>query len=156
MTHTLGDAAAGLALIEGRLMVDGILSDDDQLFLETRFYEPTARLEEAHWLRDSAHAAIDISDGLLADVGHIAAASGLACTIDASSLPMSRALQQLPTEQATPWALHGGDDYELALAVPPEADLPDYVTPIGYFTVGEGVSCDYPGVANAGYDHFSG
>ena len=154
VTHTLGNAAAGLALVEGRLAHADRLTEDHELFLERCFYEPSPRLEEAQWLRQWAHAAIDISDGLLADADHLAAASGLGCLVDAHLLPLAPALQRLPPDVAIPLALQGGDDYELAIAVPADIELPGHLTCVGWFESGEGLRCDYPSLIGSGYDHF--
>ena len=153
VTGTVGDAAAALASLQGRLPeVD--LSCDEVDYLESRFFQPTVQFEYGEWLRLHAHAAIDISDGLLADVGHLASASGLACHIETSLLPLSAVLKQLPDDLAKHWALTGGDDYELAVAVPPESQLPPGFSEVGVFTDGEGVYCSgYDGEV-AGFDHF--
>ena len=154
VTHTLGDAAAGLALVTGELGPENQLTPDQELFLEDRFYQPTPRLDWAVWLRDNAHAAIDISDGLLVDVGHLSDASGVSCRIDSTRLPLSSALRTFEKEQRLAWALGGGDDYELAIAVPPSVPLPAQLTEVGEFGAGTGVQCDVTPPGVAGYDHF--
>jgi len=154
VTHTLGDAAAGLALIMGKLQPTNDIPFEDEEFLEGRFYQPTARLEWVTWLREHAHSAIDISDGLLVDVEHMADASGCACTIDSSALPLSPALTRLGRELCLDWALAGGDDYELAVAVPPGVMLPPGLSHVGEFYEGSGVQCDVSPTARKGYDHF--
>lgn len=74
-----------------------------------RFVRPQARINEARWLAGrGAHAAIDISDGLLADLGHIAAASGVRIEVDYDSVPVLRGVKPL-------LALTGGEEYELAV-----------------------------------------
>ncbi|MDG1066212.1 MAG: thiamine-phosphate kinase [Luminiphilus sp.] len=154
VTHTLGDAAAGLALIMGQLPRDIEVPLEDEEFLEARFYQPTARMEWVPWLREHAHAAIDISDGLLADTEHIADASGCACTIDSTALPLSPALSRFDQALKVDWALAGGDDYELAVAVPPGVVLPPELRQVGEFHEGSGVQCDYRPNARKGFDHF--
>ena len=154
VTHTLGDAAAGLAVVSGHLKSLEALTPDEALFLEDRFYQPTARLDWVGWLRDNAHAAIDISDGLLADAGHLSSASGVGCRIDSGRLPLSSALASVEKTQRLTWALAGGDDYELAVAVPPAVDLPENLTQVGEFVSGAGVACDYIPDGLTGYDHF--
>ena len=154
VTHTLGDAAAGLALVSGLWDPDHTLTSDQEQFLEDRFYQPTPRLDWAGWLRDNATAAIDISDGLLADVGHLARASGLGCRLDSSCLPFSAPLATVNRQQRLDWALAGGDDYELAVAVPVGVELPAHLTPVGEFVTGDGVECDYMPGGQSGYDHF--
>jgi thiamine-monophosphate kinase len=154
VTHTLGDAAAGLALILGQLQGDDEIALEDEEFLESRFYRPTARLEWVSWLREHARSAIDISDGLLADVAHMANASGCACVIDSKAIPLSPALSRFNHKQCLDWALAGGDDYELAVAVPPDTVLPPGLIQVGEFHEGSGVQCDYIPVERVGFDHF--
>jgi thiamine-monophosphate kinase len=64
---------------------------------------------------------MDISDGLLADLGHILQASGVGARLDHELLPWSEALQAMPQAQRLGFALSGGDDYELLFTVPPDA-----------------------------------
>ena len=113
-----GDAAAGLALIEGRLAGQGA----NRAALEGKFRRPEPRLGFGTRLRGVASACIDISDGLAADLGRLAAASGVGATVRAAELPLSRALFALAGEdRAREFALGGGDDYELLFTVPPAA-----------------------------------
>ncbi|MEM7218153.1 MAG: thiamine-phosphate kinase [Pseudomonadota bacterium] len=81
-----------------------------------RYFEPQPRLELGVRLRGIATAAIDVSDGLAADLTHLARASGVTLALDASSVPLypGSTLEQ---------ALHGGDDYELAFTAPPGIDV---------------------------------
>ena len=78
VSGTLGDAAAGLAVLSGQLAVD----ESAAAFLTTRYIRPAARLALGQALRDCATACIDISDGLLSDAAHIASASGVRLEID--------------------------------------------------------------------------
>lgn len=153
VTGTLGDAAAALALMSGEEACLLDLADEEQQYLERRFYNPTPRFELGTWLRLHATSAIDISDGLLADLGHIASASAVTLEVVRDQLPLSPVLQQLPRELAEVWALGGGDDYELAFTVPAELPLPSGVSCIGYALEGEGVRCE-GAPAIRGYDHF--
>lgn len=155
VTGTLGDAACALALLEGRCQGADLLDPDEQEWLEARFFRPSARLVLASWLREYATACIDVSDGLLADTGHLAAASGVACRIASEQLPLSRALSRLPRKQVETWALTGGDDYELVFSVPPGPPLPEGTRVIGEVVAGEGVSCDGVDFQGGGYEHFS-
>ena len=66
-----------------------------------------------------ANAAIDLSDGLISDLGHILKASGCGARVDLDAMPFSDAmLRQVEPEQALRWALSGGEDYELCFTVP--------------------------------------
>jgi thiamine-monophosphate kinase len=113
-----GDAAAGLALIEGRLVGQGA----NRGALEGKFRRPEPRVAFGQRLRGVASACIDVSDGLAQDLGRLASASGVAATIRAAELPLSRALYALAGEsRALDFALAGGDDYELLFTVPPGA-----------------------------------
>ncbi len=88
--------------------------------LLARYWQPQPQLGLGQALRGLASAALDISDGLLADAGHIAASSGVTLCIELARVPLSPALQQLPREQALRGALSGGDDYRLLFTLPPE------------------------------------
>ncbi len=113
-----GDAAAGLALLEGRLGGQGA----NRSALEGKFRRPEPRVAFGERLRGVASACIDVSDGLAADLGRLAAASGVGATLRARELPLSRALYALAGEQrARELALAGGDDYELLFTVPAAA-----------------------------------
>ena len=88
-----------------------------------------------------ASAAIDVSDGLLADAAHIADASEVAIDIDCHRLPLSDALRALPDQdQSLRWAFRG-DDYELLFTLPPDSIVPAGCTEIGRVVAGSGVSC---------------
>ena len=93
---------------------------DEKLFLKNRFLRPVPRVEEGVALRGMASAAIDISDGLLADLGHICNASGCGAVIDLEKIPLSKELCSLyPVEEAHTFALSGGEDFELCFTAPP-------------------------------------
>lgn len=165
VTNFLGDGAAALAVIQGRLQLTG----EHEEYLRQRFYQPQPRLHEAKLLRNLASAALDISDGLVADLGHICAASDVAAVIDVETLPLSPALIAMDDiEQARLWALTGGDDYELCFSVPPE-NMPEvamliaegklHATVIGEMFAGAGVRCELAQkpflLGQSGYQHFS-
>ena len=114
VTGSLGDAAGGLRLLQNK---ESSLQDD---YLQTRFLRPQARLKFGQCLRGLAHAAIDISDGLLADIGHITKRSGVGARVELARLPLSVQLKAVfGSERAIEMALSGGDDYELCFCVAP-------------------------------------
>ncbi len=118
VTGTLGDAAAGLHALSQPWDAGDTRSGLRDFLLE-RLNLPTPRLAAGAALRDQASACVDISDGLLADLGHICHASGVGAEIDAALLPLSPALMALYDDaDALRFALSGGDDYELCFTVP--------------------------------------
>ncbi len=115
VTGTLGDAALAVAVLEGRTT----LPPGHMAPLERRLHRPEPRLEVSHVLAGVASAAIDLSDGLAGDLGHILDASGVGATVDITTLPLSSQLRALAGDEALPYAVGGGDDYELCFTVPP-------------------------------------
>lgn len=112
---------AGLAL-QDKLYDDCQLSDSDRNDLMQRLSRPEPRVELGMALRNLATAAIDISDGLLADLGHIAQASELGARIELTQVPKAAVLTDyLALDAAYRLALAAGDDYELCFTVPPAA-----------------------------------
>jgi len=116
VTGTVGDAQAGLELLQARKRTSS--------YLTGRHLAPTARLHEARLLAENrlASAAIDLSDGLAGDVRHICEESGVGCLLDARKFPLSPALlTHARSRRRDPiaYALSGGEDYELLFAVPP-------------------------------------
>lgn len=162
VTGTLGDAAGGLAALAGAA------TGSSAEALVHRFAYPEPRVAFGVALASVAHAAIDVSDGLVADLGHICEASGLGVEIDVARLPLSPALAgSAAPERARDYALTGGDDYELcftAAAADGErierlaADRSTPVTRIGRLTSARGVRCLLDGqpvpLAAAGFRHF--
>lgn len=112
VSGTLGDAGAALDYLE-----EAQPTDDMAQVLE-RYHHPRPRLELGESLSGLATAAIDISDGLIADLRHILEASGAGATIDQALIPLSPALSRLKGARAVDYALHAGDDYELCVTVP--------------------------------------
>ncbi|WXL26532.1 thiamine-phosphate kinase [Ectopseudomonas mendocina] len=157
----LGDAAGALPLV-----LDPSLSVSEAGdALLGRYWSPKPQLQLGLALRGKATAALDISDGLLADCGHIARASGVALLIEQARVPLSADLLDVAGEEgALNCALSGGDDYRLAFTLPPEhlatlqeQGLPVYV--VGRVEVGEGVTLlDTQGrcvqAPASGYQHF--
>ncbi len=161
MSGTLGDAALGLALLKGRRIK---LSATHRRHLIGRYRLPRPRLALGRKLVDLASAAMDISDGLVADFGHLCEASNVAGVIETVRLPLSsgaRAALEAETSLLTT-ILTGGDDYEILFSAPPTArralaKLP--VTPIGRIERGRGVTVlgadDRPmALKKGGYRHF--
>jgi len=123
VTGTLGDAAAGLRCLDRADVRAAALFNapsDTREALIGRFNRPTPRIAAGSALRELASACIDVSDGLLADLGHVAARSGVGIELDADSLPASSALLALfECDERLLLQAAGGDDYELAFCVPP-------------------------------------
>lgn len=169
VTGTLGDAAAGLHALAHPFAVEDQRSDARDL-LVSRLNRPTPQLAAGSALRDLAHACIDVSDGLIADLGHICTASGVGAEIDASLLPLSPSLIAIYDDASVQqFALTGGDDYELCFTVPMnrladvQSDLSRLgcgVTRIGRIVEGQGVSVrgvdgHWLETELAGWNHFA-
>ncbi|HVA55687.1 MAG TPA: thiamine-phosphate kinase [Gammaproteobacteria bacterium] len=163
VTGCLGDAAVGLQ----RLQAHVAMTETDRCL--QRFCFPDPRIQAGLALRGIASAAIDLSDGLAADLGHLLRASGVGAQLQVEKLPLSQSLLQHKTrEQALNMALTGGDDYELCFTVPQErwprleANAREFgcsVTRIGEITDSKDLCClrddntDWP-LSVAGYKHF--
>jgi thiamine-monophosphate kinase len=160
VSGTIGDAALGLLVARRRLTGAG---------LEKRYRLPQPRTNLGPCLIGVANAAADVSDGLLADAGHIADASGLAVHIERESVPLSAAARRAVDSDPSLWAnvLGGGDDYELVVAISPRKRKAlqaaarasgTKVSHIGSFRAGKGVHLTVAGhetrVARKGYVHF--
>jgi thiamine-monophosphate kinase len=117
LSGTVGDAAAGLLLEQGRLALEDMAAAKE---LRARFAFPIPRVALGERLRGHASACIDVSDGLLGDAAKLGAASGCGVQIEFEELPVSPALlRAVGAERARHLALTGGDDYELCFSVPP-------------------------------------
>ncbi|AHG81162.1 Thiamine-monophosphate kinase [Bibersteinia trehalosi USDA-ARS-USMARC-188] len=117
VSGTLGDSAAGLAL----LLAKQRINNTDQQYLLHRHLRPTPRVALGQALLTNSQCALDISDGLLADLRHILKASQCGAEIYVENLPLSSALtRSYKLEQAEQFALTGGEDYELCFTVPVE------------------------------------
>lgn len=156
VTGTLGDAALALKLREQGRRVPAVFR---------RQLEPEPRLAAGIAARPYASAAIDLSDGLLQDLGHVARASGVGVSIDARLVPVSRSFTRLDADLEL--ALSGGEDYELAIFVPPHraaaferamAKAGHPITLIGEATRARGLTVrNAPNLrGREGHDHFRG
>ncbi|HEC11677.1 MAG TPA: thiamine-phosphate kinase [Acidiferrobacteraceae bacterium] len=117
VTGSVGDAALGLGVLQGAIA----LAQDRHPQLIHRLNRPDPRVQEGMVLRDRASAAIDLSDGLIADLGHILSSSHVGASIELDRIPVSdiyRAYLQGGGDWA--FALSHGDDYELCFTLPPE------------------------------------
>jgi len=165
VTGTLGGAAGGLRLVQGKVPFDP--QDEAHHALRARLDRPTPRVRTGLALRGQASACIDISDGLLADLGHVCAASGVGAELDLDTLPLSPTLRRVfGNAAARELALSGGDDYELCFTVPlasvgamqaAVAAAGGRATRIGTIVEGAGV-CAIGGAPlvteGGGWDHF--
>jgi thiamine-monophosphate kinase len=114
VSGTLGDAGLALGVLDQRWTIDRKYHAE----IFSRLYRPSPRTALGIALRGLATSAIDISDGLQADLGHILDASRAGARLDPGLLPLSEALRQLPLAQAWEIALTSGDDYELCFTLP--------------------------------------
>lgn len=154
VTGTLGDAGLALAVLQNKI--------SNKNYNIMRLNRPTPRISEGLKLRGIANSAIDISDGLLADLGHILEKSGnVGATLFLNNFPLSKELQALQIEQAWRFALSSGDDYELCFTVSPnKIHLIDFpCTKIGFIGRESSIRCiDKQGrlftPSNMGYQHF--
>jgi thiamine-monophosphate kinase len=169
VTGTIGDSGLGLAALRKQAKFPAAERD----LLEARYRLPEPRLTLGGALPGLASAAIDVSDGLLADAGHLAQLAGLRAEIDASSLPLSPAARRWLDAESDQSAAYGrlasfGDDYEILFAAPPArrraVDMAaklskTSVARIGGFSKGKGVVLKGEGgeaiAAPMGYDHFA-
>ena len=166
VSGTIGDGALGLLAAQGGLPA---LTNRQRAVLEDRYRLPQPRSALGPRLTGVVSAMADVSDGLLADAGHIADASRLAVSIERDDVPLSPAARAAVAADPRLWAnvLGGGDDYELVMAVPARrrAALQAaahaagiQVTCIGRFGRGSGVAVTGGGRAIAaprkGYVHF--
>jgi len=159
VSGTLGDAACALHQLQSGAV---------DAFVFERLNRPEPRVALGQLLGGVAAAAIDVSDGLLADLGHILEASRCGATLYPERLPASSALQNLPAGEVLEYQCNGGDDYELCFSVAPErrAQLDALlqqqglsVAEIGVIDAQPGLRCKLPDgriitPAIHGFDHF--
>jgi thiamine-monophosphate kinase len=116
VSEVLGDGAAALALIQNPTLKK-ILNERESHYLYQRFYRPEPQIALGKILSNYAHAAIDISDGLIADAKHIAKKSRVDIEIDLEKIPLSEAAKKIANDNIEAYALSGGDDYQLLFGV---------------------------------------
>lgn len=166
VSGNLGDAALAVAHRRGLLK----LAEGDYMEAVMRLYEPIPRVRLGQALRGLATSAIDISDGLLSDLGHICALSKVGATVECERLPVSAiGAKHVDTPAGLTAVVAGGDDYELCFTAPASArdsieDLTEVLgvplTRIGEIRKGKGVSLlgedDKPiAIDGRGFDHFT-
>lgn len=119
ISGTLGDARLALGALRAEPQLDPALLDQVQMEqANARLHAPTPRIALGLALRGVAHAAIDVSDGLIGDLGHILARSHCGATLDVDALPCGSALAAMELGLRRRFALAGGDDYELCFTAP--------------------------------------
>lgn len=155
VTGTIGDGGLGLLAAQGRLE----LEPERVAALAARYRLPEPRLAFGAALQGHAHASADVSDGLAADAGRIAAASGVAIELDLGRLPLSAAARawferRVDPEAALAFLATAGDDYEIVLTCAPAAEaglmraaaeLRLRLTTIGQVSEGEGIDVTFGG-----------
>lgn len=154
MSGFLGDAGLGLKIMQGqKFNAENTLA---------RFHQPKPRIETGLALRDVANACIDISDGLVSDLGHILKQSGVGATVEFEKLPLSNEVKNY-IQQTGDWQmpLISGDDYELCFTVSPQNAhrIPENCTHIGFIDSQAGLRLKKDGqiqtITAKGYEHFS-
>lgn len=172
VTGCLGDAALALNIAKHGWQIE----PSQKQYLFDRLYLPTPRLEAGAELRGIATSAVDVSDGLLADLAHIADGSKVAVDVSLHKLPLSNAAklclasEKNPLDNFWPQIYGGGDDYELVVTIPPAklagiiekfANIGLALTEIGVVKQGLGVNLldddhNKIPVQKCGYEHFNG
>ena len=154
MTGLLGEAGLGLKIKQGyECHAENVLA---------RFHEPMPRVETGLALRNVASACIDISDGLVSDLGHILKQSGVGACVDFDKLPLSDEVKNYIENTGDEFMpLVAGDDYELCFTVPPQFvnRVPENCTAIGIIEKESGLRLKKSGhietFSAKGYEHFS-
>jgi thiamine-monophosphate kinase len=155
ITGTIGDSAGGLAIFKRETHH---LSDTQRDYLTRRYQVPEPPVAFGAGLSGLASAAIDVSDGLIADLGHLADASKVKIELDAEAIPRSDALRAFWGDGADAIlrAATAGDDYQIAFTAPPGLSGP--FSRIGKVQAGEGVTLAFKGeqiaIPRPGYRHF--
>ncbi len=162
VTGTVGDAAAGLSILQS-----GLPHSDDVDFLIRRFARPAARVAAGEAIASIAHAAIDLSDGLYSDLEKLLEASDVSGTLELADIPLSSHIANLMgADDAMRFALGGGDDYELCFtARVADQEISQIahrvgvaITRVGQVAEGGGLRCTRDGVEynyqDTGYRHY--
>lgn len=166
VSNTVGDAAIGLALIQERERAERLNASAVTSFKNALNY-PQPQNDLSMLVREYASSCLDISDGLLQDLGHILEASKVGAQLDLVDIPLSDEAMQLGQETALPYALSGGDDYQLLFTVAPEQEEQlltqaqiqgASISCIGHITSNTMKITDTFGIAidSKGYQHFYG
>jgi len=164
VTGCLGDAALALMLLQGKIS----MPEEFHAPVLERLHRPLPRVAAGLALRNVASACIDLSDGLVADLGHILEASGAGARVQLERLPLSPAYGPVFGQVGWAPAASGGDDYELCFTVPParEPDLRKAAAQFGVSCVQIGEIETQPGLRlvdecgglyqpeRSGFDHF--
>lgn len=157
VTGLPGDRALGLEV----LLAGGIPEDEGAKALADAWLDPRARVAEGRALLGRASAAIDVSDGLLADLGQLCRASGVGARLEVEAIPRHPRFDEVAAKlQVAPLdcLLGGGEAYELLFSAPPEADVSSIGVPIGRCVEGAGAEAWLGGapvaIGRAGYGHF--
>lgn len=161
ITGTIGDGALGLLAAQGKL---SMLSADDQAYLADRYRVPQPRISVGQSLVGCATACIDVSDGLLQDLGHMAHTSHVRIELEIDTIPISNAAKSVIESKPEMMSLmlSGGDDYELAFtsfSAPAHSAVP--ITRIGKVIAGDpdvvlkATDGSLVEIMKAGYNHFS-
>ena len=166
LTGKLGAAALGLDIaLQQHSEYYQCLGDEEKRMALKALEYPMPRIREGLLLRSVAHAALDISDGLYADLEHILQASQVGADIQLDALPMAESLKCLPQQLAWKKALTGGDDYELCFTIAPgdwekiASDYPEF-TAIGVISKKLGLRWKKNNgqlitIGTKGYEHFN-
>jgi thiamine-monophosphate kinase len=153
VTGTIGDSGGGLAIFKREKHT---LTEAERDALIARYRVPQPPVAFAERLRAVAHASVDVSDGLIADLGHVASASCVRIVVEGERVPLSLPLRALWNEAALSRAVAAGDDYQVAFTAP--SGLSGPFQQIGRVEAGEGVVLMLNGaeiaVPRPGYRHF--
>jgi len=166
LTGTVGDAGLGLGLFQQLSDKKSVEKNAAAAILIQRLEYPTPRISTGLALRNRASSAIDVSDGLAADLGHVLTASGAGADINVDRLPLSAAYASFATQDDWQAAVSAGDDYELCFTLPAGqeaavlAELDCRCTRIGKISANTGLRwSDTDGrelrLRRTGFDHFA-